>query len=233
MTERRRGAVSRSRDELMIGRSRALWRDGSLTLEIDELATPIPRRIRGRIAVRAEALNPRAFTFDEAGGHWWRPLMPSAEVEVAMDAPAIRWRGVGYFDQNAGAEPLERGFARWTWSRAATAGGATILYDAERWRGPPASLALSFDRRGGFETRPPQPEARLPRTRWGLARTTRADDGRAASVRSFEDTPFYARGLVAHRLFGEALESVHESLSLDRFANPLVRFMLPFRMPRW
>ena len=72
----------------------------------------------------------------------------------------------------------------------------------------------------------------LPRTRWRLARTTRADEGRASAVRSFEDTPFYSRGLVAHTLFGEHVESMHESLSLDRFANPLVRLMLPFRMPR-
>ena len=43
----------------------------------------------------------------------------------------------------------------------------------------------------------------LRHTRWRLARTTRADEGRASAVRSFEDTPFYSRGLVAHSLFGE------------------------------
>ena len=233
MTERRRGAVSVSRDVLQIGRSRATWAGGALTLEIDERAAPIPRRIRGRIEVRAEALNARAFALDEEGGHWWRPLMPSAAVEVAMDAPAVRWRGSGYFDQNAGAEPLERGFSRWTWSRAETGQGATILYDAERRRGEPLSLALSFDARGGFERRPAPPRARLPRTRWGLERATRSDDGRAEAVRPLEDTPFYARGLVGHTLFGEAVESVHESLSLDRLAHPVVRLLLPFRMPRF
>jgi carotenoid 1,2-hydratase len=232
MTERRRGAVSRSRDALRIGRSRALWSGDGLDLEIDERAAPVPRRIRGRIRVRADALNARRFVLDEAGRHWWRPLMPFAEVEVDMDAPTLRWRGPGYVDQNAGAEPLESGFSRWTWSRAATARGATILYDAERRRGPPLSLALSFDAKCGFETRPPPPPATLSRTRWRLARATRADDGRASALRSFEDTPFYARSLVAHTLFGETVQSFHESPSLDRFANPAVRLMLPFRMPR-
>ena len=52
------------------------------------------------------------------------------------------------------------------------------------------------------------------------------------AVRTFEDTPFYSRSLVAHTVFGEPVESMHESLSLDRFANPVVRLMLPFRMPR-
>ncbi len=233
MTERKRGAVSRSADSLQIGPSRAVWTGGGLTLDIDERAGPIPRRIRGRIEVRAEALNPRRFTLDESGGHWWRPLMPCAEVEVALEQPSLRWRGAGYLDQNAGAEPLERGFSRWTWSRAATSRGSAILYDADRRRASPLSLALSFDRRGGFEFLPAPVPAELPRSRWGLARATRSDDGCAKTLRAFEDTPFYARGLVAHRVFGETIESVHESLSLDRFANPVVRLMLPFRMPRF
>ena len=232
MTERRRGAVSLSSDALEIGRSRAIWSCDGLALEIDERGAPVPRRIRGRIRVRADALNPRRFVLEEAGGHWWRPILPGADVEVDMDTPALGWRGTGYFDQNAGAEPLERGFRRWIWSRAAVNRGATILYDAERRRSPPLSLALRFDAQGGVETWPSPLPATLPRTRWGLNRATRADDGCASALRSFEDTPFYARGLVAHTLFGERVESVHECLSLDRFMNPAVRLMLPFRMPR-
>ena len=149
-----------------------------------------------------------------------------------MDAPALTWRGTGYFDQNAGAEPLERGFSRWTWSRGETARGATILYDAALRRGPPISLALAFNAQGRFDAMRPPPSASLRRTRWGIARETRSDDESASVARSFEDTPFYARALVAHSVFGERLQSVHESLSLDRFSNPIVRLMLPFRMPR-
>jgi len=233
MTERGRGALRRSGEALEIGRSRAIWTGAGLTLEIDERAAPLPRRVRGRIHVRAEAVNARTFALAAEGGHAWRPILPTAEVEVAMEDPALAWRGEGYVDHNAGDEPLERGFSRWTWSRAATARGAKVLYDAEPRRGPPLSLALDFDARGGVEPRDAPPKAPLPPTLWRLARATRSDDGRAALIRSFEDAPFYARSLVAHRLHGEAVESVHESLSLDRFANPLVRLMLPFRMPRW
>ena len=49
---------------------------------------------------------------------------------------------------------------------------------------------------------------------------------------SLEDAPFYARARVAHRLDGEEAASVHETLDLDRFASPVVKAMLPFRMPR-
>ena len=52
------------------------------------------------------------------------------------------------------------------------------------------------------------------------------------ALRSFEDAPFYSRSLVAAKFQGETVNWINESLSLDRFANPLVRLMLPFRMPR-
>ena len=232
MSERRRSAVARSRDTLAIGGTTASWERGAFVLDIHERAAPIPRRIRGRITVHPEAINPLPFVLEERGRHWWRCLAPRARVTVEMDAPALRWNGSGYLDQNAGAEPIEQAFSEWTWSRAATRDGATIIYDAVRRREPPLSLALVFDRNARFDERPSPPPARLPHTRWRLARTTRSDEGRASAIRSFEDTPFYSRGLVAHTVFGENVESVHESLSLDRFANPLVRLMLPFRMPR-
>ena len=232
MTERRRSAVTRSRDTLAIGQTTASWERGALVLDVQERGAPIPRRIQGRITVHPEAINPLPFVLEERGRHWWRPLAPRARVTVEMDAPALRWQGSGYLDQNAGAEPIEQAFSQWTWSRAATRDGATILYDAVRRREPPLSLALAFDRNAHFDKRRSPPSAPLRHTRWRLARTTRADEGRASAIRSFEDTPFYSRGLVAHSLFGEDVESMHESLSLDRVANPLVRLMLPFRMPR-
>ena len=75
------------------------------------VADPAPHS-RGRVVVRAEALNRHAFVLEGRGRHWWRPLAPHARVEVQMDAPALSWRGTGYVDQNAGAEPLERGVLR-------------------------------------------------------------------------------------------------------------------------
>ena len=224
--------MTRSRDALSVGPSSLSWEGGGLRIEVDEYASPIPRRIRGRIQLHAEAINPSAFVLEEQGKHWWRPLAPQARVAVEMEAPAVSWRGAGYLDQNAGSEPLERAFSHWTWSRAPARDGAVILYDAVRRREGALSLALAFDRHGGFEHRRAPATAVLPMTRWRVSRQTRSDDGQASAIRSFEDAPFYARSLVGHSLFGERLESMHESLSLDRFSRPIVRLMLPFRMPR-
>ena len=107
-----------------------------------------------------------------------------------------------------------------------------MFYDAERRREGPLALALRFRPDSTFETHRPPPRAPLPPTKWRIPRETRSDGGLARVKRVFEDTPFYARALVEHRIAGEDVESIHESLSLDRFANPLVRLMLPFRMPR-
>jgi carotenoid 1,2-hydratase len=47
-----------------------------------------------------------------------------------------------------------------------------------------------------------------------------------------EDAPFYTRNHVGIELDSKPCDAVHESLSLDRFVNPIVQRMLPFRMPR-
>ena len=47
-----------------------------------------------------------------------------------------------------------------------------------------------------------------------------------------EDTPFYERSVLASRLLGEDVISVHETLNVPRLVSPLVQRMLPFRMPR-
>ena len=232
MTERKRGAV---RWAATLSGSDGRGRFGAAT-DSCSISTNARRRSRagsggGSESARKRSIRAASCSRKPAGTGGGRSC-PAQTSRSTWRRRRFGWRGRGYFDQNAGAEPLELGFRRWTWSRSGTGGETTVLYDAERRRGPPLSLALRFDAQGGFETRPPPPVATLPRTRWGLHRATRADDGLASALRSFEDTPFYARGLVAHTLFGERVESVHESLSLDRFANPAVRLMLPFRMPR-
>jgi carotenoid 1,2-hydratase len=232
MTERGRKAVTRAPDQLAIGPSALSWQGSALTIAVDEVAVPSFARIRGAIRLEPTVFNAQSFPLDAGGGHVWRPIAPAARVSVALSAPDLRWSGNGYFDMNAGHEPLEAGFAHWTWTRAALSRGSAILYEAERRRGGPLSLGLRFDKSGRCERLEPPPIARLPRTRWRMARETRADESRARIERTFEDTPFYARSLVSSRLFGESVVAMHESLSLDRFANPLVRLMLPFRMPR-
>ena len=51
-------------------------------------------------------------------------------------------------------------------------------------------------------------------------------------ARTFEDTPFYARSLLAIDCDGETGTAMHESLSLERFRTRWVKCLLPFRMPR-
>ena len=122
---------------------------------------------------------------------------------------------------------------RWSWCRADLKDGAAILYDVERRDGSGQNLSLHFGQDGSRrEIRPPL-SAPLPSTAfWRMPRETRSDDGRSRVLTTFEDTPFYSRSLLASTLAGEPVRAVHESLSLDRFRNPLVQLMLPFRMPR-
>ena len=186
----------------------------------------------GTDRVRAEAINPSAFVL-ERGGALVAPLVPRADVAVEMEMPAISWRGAGYFDQNAGGEPLERAFSQWTWSRAQTRDGATILYDAARRREPPLSLALRLRspgrlrtlRRAGARRSSPHPMASARGRRTPTTGALRSS-GRSRIRRSTRVA------LIDTLLYGERLESVHESLSLDRFSRSIVRLMLPFRMPR-
>ena len=232
MTERGKRALRRSRDELSIGRSALRWSGDGLTISLDEICAPWPRRIRGEVRLAPSFVNPKGFSLEAQGGHAWRPIAPRARVDVELEHPHLRWRGEGYFDANSGSEPLQRGFRRWTWSRARTHEGAAILYDAERRREGPLGLALRFTDSGAldsFEAPAPRP---LPRTFWRLEREMRSDDSAPAVDRDFEDTPFYSRSLVSARWLGESVGAMSETLSLDRFANPLVRAMLPFRMPR-
>ena len=62
----------------------------------DVIAAPWPKRIRGTVRLFPSAIETRALALDEMGLHLWRPIAPCAEVEVALDNPALSWRGGGY-----------------------------------------------------------------------------------------------------------------------------------------
>jgi carotenoid 1,2-hydratase len=234
MTERGAAQLQRDAATLRIGPSALEWRGDRLEITIDEITAPWPGRIRGRITLEALARPGQRFALDAGGQHVWSPLAPCARVVVALERPYWRWQGVAYLDANHGAVPLERDFRAWDWSRAALPGHrAAVLYDVARRDGSALSLGLRFDGRGDVEAVEPPPRVALPSTTWRLARTTRADAGKAACVlRRLEDGPFYARALIASRWHGEPVQAVHESLSLERFAARWVQMLLPFRMPR-
>lgn len=233
LTERGRDAVHRERAALTIGPSSLAWDGAALTFRIDEVTAPLPSRIRGLVRLHPAAITDRSITLDAEGRHRWWPIAPCARVEIELERPALRWAGPGYLDSNAGDGPLEDTFTSWDWSRASLPHGTVVLYDVRHRDGGSLAVALAFDRRGSVEHVVPPPLVRLPRSRWGVARSSRADAGHPVAVlRTLEDTPFYARSLLATRLLGEPAVAMHESLSLDRFAAGWVQMLLPFRVPR-
>ncbi|HJQ59350.1 MAG TPA: hypothetical protein VJ890_20760 [Vineibacter sp.] len=233
MTERRQSSLHRSADVLAIGPSCLSWNGDSLHISISETAVPVPSSLRGAVRVFPAAIANHTVVLKSEGRHVWRPIAPTARVEVVLQSPALDWSGTGYVDTNHGDAPLETAFSDWSWSRAAMGGEAAVLYDVRLRHGAPVSLALRFDRHGRAHDFAPPPLVRLPTTKWQVPRSTRADDGHVAKVlRTLEDAPFYARTAISTRLLGMPTVAVHESLSLNRFSREWVQMLLPFRMPR-
>lgn len=242
MTERGRRSVTREGNRFVVGPSELVWDGEALAIRFDEVCAPIPKRLKGVVRVTPGPLLTTAFAIDGAGRHEWRPISPACRVEVFCEAPQLTWSGDGYLDFNEGAEPLEAAFSSWTWGCAAGRDGARILYDvtlrsdAERDAsaqplGP--SLALHVEPDGSLSSFEPPPHAPLSKPLWRMDRPVRCDPGaRPKILQTLEDAPFYARSRVATRLGGENVVQMHESLSMERFAMPVVQAMLPFRMPR-
>jgi carotenoid 1,2-hydratase len=230
MTERGRRQVRRDARSLQIGPSALHWAGDRLQIEFDEITTPWPSRLRGRVTLDAPTRfhHPVAL----APQHSWLPIAPAARVDVEVGR--MRWSGPGYLDANQGEAPLERAFRRWDWSRAHLAGGdSVVLYDVERIGAEPFHLGLRFDGNGRATTIAPPPQAALPRAGGHVARGGHGDAGTPVRVkRTLTDAPFYARSLLGAQWLGEPVTVVHESLSLARFDRRWVQAMLPFRMPR-
>jgi carotenoid 1,2-hydratase len=233
MTERGAAQVHRQTSELSIGTSSMRMTGDALEITVDEICAPLPRRLRGSIRVLPSALCAQSFSLDEAGLHRWTPYAPRARVEVKFTEPAVEWSGVGYFDSNAGDEPLEDAFDSWTWSRASLPNRTVVLYDVKTRRPSDRTLALEFAPDGAAHPIEVPPTFALPPTGWRLERKTRADSGQIAHVvQTLEDAPFYSRSLLDTALLGARAPAIHESLSLTRFSSPWIQWMLPFRMPR-
>lgn len=229
MTERGRQDVVRDASRLQIGPSCVSWRDDALRIDIDEWTAPIPGRVRGSVTLHPQAINTQAFALDAGENHSWRPIAPRARIEVAVDDGALSWRGDAYLDSNWGSEPLERAFTSWDWSRAHAGDGTVVHYDVTPRTGAEKGLSLRFDEYARPSLIEPPPRAALPGTFWKVPRHARGD---ARLVRTLEDSPFYTRSALAGVIDGAPADIMHESLSLNRFRSPVVRAMLPFRMPR-
>ena len=241
MTERGRSSLTRSRTGLCIGNSRLLYSSGGLEIVFEEMVLPwpgqrlLPARMSGRIVVEPDIENNRFHELDPDGHHIWRPVFPRARISVLSDCLAEGgWRGEAYHDFNAGDRPVEADFQGWDWARGRSGGEtATILYDAVLKDGRRHAIGLTYADDGRSHCFSPPPRNPLPAGLWGV-RGGIACDATASPqlVRRLEDTPFYNRALVRTSLSGEPVTMVHETLCCRRLANPLVRLMLPFRMPR-
>ncbi len=235
MTERGQRQVRRSAREFVVGPSRVHWDGQSLCFELDEWANPLPRRVRGRVRVHPQALSHFVAPLDAGGHHRWGPIAPCSRVEVAFDEPGLRWSGHGYLDCNEGDEPIDRPFVDWDWSRSTLADGSTaVVYDVRAKQGEDRVITQLFHPDGRSEGFQPPARQPLPRTAWRVARSMRSDAGSPPPQvqRGLEDTPFYSRSLLQSSLFGQTVQSVHESLDLPRLVSLPVRLMLPWRMPR-
>lgn len=235
MTERGRADLSVSPEQLIIGTSSLTWDDGSLTADIREYGAPIPQHVCGRIVLRPKYLNAESFGIDAAGDHEWRPIAPAAEVSVDFRQPDLNWAGTGYFDTNYGRAPLEEAFRFWDWSRVQHEDGrSALLYNLAERTGNERSLALRFSVDGRCETFAPPPKFALPPTPvFRIQRTTRAISRKSVHLgRTLEDAPFYSRSIIESDILGARAAGIHESFDGDRFRSPLVKLMLPFRMPR-
>ncbi|HEU4411208.1 MAG TPA: carotenoid 1,2-hydratase [Polyangiaceae bacterium] len=231
MTERGAAALARSRDELRIGASGLAWDGDELVARVDERSAPWGARVAGAIRFRPEVRTAAAVALDAGGRHVWRPHAPFGRIEVDFREPALRFRGHGYFDANAGCEPLEEAFSSWTWSRFATRDAIALAYDVTLRGGGAHARGVKVSRHGEASPLGPGPSTDLGPTRFRLGRPARGEAGaRVSLVRTLEDGPFYARSLVATSLGGRPALGMHETVSLDRFVAPWVRFLVPFRM---
>lgn len=235
MTERGEADISLSENHFRIGPSHMEWNQNGLEIEISETGMPIPHRIRGRIRVRPRMLNRQVFALDPAQDHHWRPISPLADIEADFETPDLKWRGSGYLDMNYGRTPLEEAFAYWDWSRVHQRNGTTrISYTADTRSGAQVRHALRFSPDGACtHDEDFAPHEMAPTGIFRIRRRT--SSGEKSSVQlgqTLEDTPFYSRSRIRSRIGSEWAEGVHESFDGNRLRSPVVKLMLPFRMPR-
>ncbi len=229
-TEAAPESVERRQHTFALSGSRIERKPGALVIHLDERTAPWGRPLRGRVRIEqlGGAQAPRAL--DRAGDHHWWPIGARARAEVELDSPSVRFTGSAYHDCNYGRVPLEDTFVGWNWSRAEVDEDVLILYDVHERDGTQTPLGLRIAEDG---TQPllTHHDVALPSGGWGVPRTTRAH-GDARVVRPLEDTPFYTRSLLQTHFDGRDVTAVHESLSMERFVEPWVQFLLPFRIRR-
>lgn len=229
MTESRRQFVRRDAARFEVSDSVLDFDGQSLTIDIDEVSAPLPLRVRGRVQVHPVSVTAQEFALDSRKRHFWWPYSPRTRVEVAFTEPGVRWRGHGYFDTNRGNEPLHEGFDTWHWCRTHFPTHTHIAYNASDRSGRSSSLGLRIADSGNTQHEESHERVTLPPTRiWRAPRAAHLP-GRLHVSRTLEDTPFYARSILATDDPTQPV-TMHESLSLERFRAGWVSRLIPFRM---
>lgn len=242
MTERGSASLRRDAHQLRIGPSGLSMHGDRLLIDYAEMALPWPgqrlwpKLVSGRVELTAEICGDRLFDLDPAGRHVWSPRMPRATATITCDQlPGGGWQGRAYHDMNYGDRPLEQDFIGWDWARGneGADGDTVILYDALLRQGTRRRFALRYDRKQGPQLLDTPDRQALPRGFWGVRGGIACDPENSPRLLDrLEDSPFYIRSRVETELGGQRLEMMHETLDCRRLSHPLVRLMLPFRMPR-
>lgn len=239
MTERGEASLERDEMSIRIGPSSLTWDEEGLVLHFKEMAVPrppfslMPKRIEGSVRIRFDTTNRKTFKLDQEGRHNWWPVAPVAGIETSFSDRTMRnWTGHGYLDANWGSEPLEHRFIRWDWARTrCEEDQAVVVYDLTEVGGASRTLRLHFTRDGSHVLNSELQKKPLPTGFWGVRRSVLSEKD-AQCIRTLEDSPFYVRSLVEAELLGARRVAMHESFNGRRFSSPLVKLMLPFRMPR-
>lgn len=227
MTERRMRDLQTSTNSLVIGPSSMSFDGRYLNVTIDERSAPMRRSIRGTVRVDLQERTDKCFRLHSAGEHRWWPIAPATRVDVALEAPDLRWSGGAYMDTNGGTVPLEETFSDWHWSRADLGANCRIVYEAHARDGESCLMTLFGNGKDGMASEHSAPRRDLSiGPVWRVKRPARSHQGFTVQ-KTLEDTPFYTRSHL-HDASGNSV--MHESLDLDRFASFWVQRLLPFRM---
>ena len=168
-----------------------------------------PRGSAARCGCARRRSRERAFDLDAAGRHHWWPMAPVLPGRGRLERAGPALDAAAPISTPTTATSRWRTPSRsWTWCRAdlAARGGDPLRRDAPRRLPPEPVAALRRRRRRAASiarrSRPPlPPDAGSAACRARLAATTAASQ----VVRTFEDTPFYARSLLSSTLCGEAV----------------------------
>lgn len=235
LTERDQTAVTVTPSCFQIGPSAITRTTSGLHIALDEICVPIPSRITGHVDVFFPNMTQQCFALDAAEQHRWWPIAPCADVRVELQKPNLQWSGRGYVDSNGGTVPLESTFRGWHWTRTEPKLGlGQIFYNRQFWDGSSSGFTITYDEANSLNVDQGRADATpLPATPiWRCSRPVVSSDPRARVVKTFEDTPFYARSKLALEQQGELVHAMHEYVDLARFKRRWVQTLLPFRMPR-